>query len=186
MSDTSAPLKPIADMSTAEMVAEYNRLTGKTIKKFSTRAAGEKQLAAARSIKAKDMSSAIPTKAASTHLAIGKTIEGNGIVPGMMTVNHPINSKSIKNARRSAAISETWNDPVIAAKRAQRNAVQVFLPTPAGDKGQTFRSTGAAFKSLGLPLNQCNSFRLTLKAKGTAHFMNPKDDTVFKFVIINK
>lgn len=35
-------------MTTKEMIAEYNRLTGKNIKKFSSRAAGEKQLIAAR------------------------------------------------------------------------------------------------------------------------------------------
>ena len=38
----------IKDMKTSDMVAEYNKLTGKTIKKFSTRADGEKRLAAAR------------------------------------------------------------------------------------------------------------------------------------------
>ena len=38
-------LKPISEMTTAEMVAEYNKLTDKSIKKFSSRAAGEKQLA---------------------------------------------------------------------------------------------------------------------------------------------
>jgi hypothetical protein len=36
------------DMTTAQMVAEYNQLTGKSIKKFSDRATGEKQLAKAR------------------------------------------------------------------------------------------------------------------------------------------
>lgn len=40
--------KPIAQMTTAEMVAEYNLLTDKNIKKFSSRAAGEQQLAKAR------------------------------------------------------------------------------------------------------------------------------------------
>lgn len=41
---------PIAEMTTAEMVAEYNLLTGKSIKKFSSRAAGEQQLAKAREL----------------------------------------------------------------------------------------------------------------------------------------
>lgn len=35
-------------MTTQEMIAEYNKLTGKNIKKFSSRAAGEAQLAKAR------------------------------------------------------------------------------------------------------------------------------------------
>lgn len=42
--------KMIAEMTTAEMVAEYNTLTGKSIKKFSSRAAGEQQLAKAREL----------------------------------------------------------------------------------------------------------------------------------------
>jgi hypothetical protein len=41
-------MKAITEMTTAEMIQEYNDLTGKSIKKFSTRAAGEKQLAKAR------------------------------------------------------------------------------------------------------------------------------------------
>lgn len=41
-------MKPIALMTTPELLAEYNALTGKSIKKFSSRAAGEKQLAGAR------------------------------------------------------------------------------------------------------------------------------------------
>jgi TPP-dependent indolepyruvate ferredoxin oxidoreductase alpha subunit len=38
----------INHMTTSAMVAEYNQLTGKCIKKFSTRAAGLRQLAVAR------------------------------------------------------------------------------------------------------------------------------------------
>lgn len=41
-------MKNVDDMSSAEMVAEYNKLTGKNIKKFSSRAAGERQLRNAR------------------------------------------------------------------------------------------------------------------------------------------
>ena len=41
-------MKTIAQLTTAEMVAEYNTLTGKSIKKFSSRAVGDSQLAKAR------------------------------------------------------------------------------------------------------------------------------------------
>lgn len=41
-------MKPINEMSTAEMLAEHNALTGKNTKRFASRAAGEKQLAKAR------------------------------------------------------------------------------------------------------------------------------------------
>lgn len=40
--------KQISEMTTTEMLAEYNSLTGKAVKKFSSRAAGEKQLEKAR------------------------------------------------------------------------------------------------------------------------------------------
>lgn len=40
-------IEEIKSASTAALVAEYNRLTGKTIKKFSSRVAGEKQVEAA-------------------------------------------------------------------------------------------------------------------------------------------
>lgn len=41
-------MKTVTEMTTAELVAEYNELTGKSIKKFSSRAAGEKQVQNAR------------------------------------------------------------------------------------------------------------------------------------------
>lgn len=41
-------MKKVEDMTTAEMVAEYNKLTGKETKKFATRATGERQLNDAR------------------------------------------------------------------------------------------------------------------------------------------
>jgi hypothetical protein len=41
-------MKLISEMTTAELVAEYNEKTGKNIKKFSSRAAGEKQVATLR------------------------------------------------------------------------------------------------------------------------------------------
>lgn len=44
-------MKTITEMTTAEMIAEYNAITGKSIKKFSSRAAGEKQLAKAREMR---------------------------------------------------------------------------------------------------------------------------------------
>src|SRR5687768_16586607 len=41
-------MKNVIEMTTKEMIAEYNTLTGKNITKFSTRAVGEKQLERAR------------------------------------------------------------------------------------------------------------------------------------------
>lgn len=93
-------MKKIDDLTTAEMVAEYNALTGKAIKKFSSRAAGEKQLAAARSAQPQ------PTSEKKQ----------------MTTKETPIAPKSEK---RSVAISESWSKKDIAEKRARRDNVLV-------------------------------------------------------------
>ena len=53
-------------MTNADMVAEYNRLTGKTIKKFSSRAAGERQLAA------------LKPKPITTRAHVGVIVQGHG------------------------------------------------------------------------------------------------------------
>lgn len=41
-------MKSTTEMTTAELIAEYNALTGKSVKRFSSRGAGEKQVSAAR------------------------------------------------------------------------------------------------------------------------------------------
>lgn len=51
MEHGTAP-KDVKEMSTAEMIVEYNLLTKKSIKKFSSREAGEKQLSSARTVAA--------------------------------------------------------------------------------------------------------------------------------------
>lgn len=90
-------MKNIADMKTAEILAEYNGLTGKNVKKFSSRKAGEKQLTAARA--AKPHSNGTPAAT-------------NGDIQP-------------KNKKRSAAQRESWNDAKVAKKRAQRDGVHV-------------------------------------------------------------
>jgi hypothetical protein len=94
-------MKAIAEMTTAEMVAEYNALTGKDIKKFSSRAAGEKQLAKVRS------------EVSSTSQAASDTGKANKVPAKSVSVN------------RSKSISESWNNPEVSAKRVQRHNVKV-------------------------------------------------------------
>jgi hypothetical protein len=56
-------MKIITEMTTPEMVAEYNQLTGKSIKKFSDRKTGERQLASARQMaETKALLTGIPAK----------------------------------------------------------------------------------------------------------------------------
>lgn len=92
----------IATASTKDLVAKYNELTGKSIKKFSSRAAGEKQVLAALQSKVKKEAASTPAAKASAKKPASKPA-----------------------ADRSAAIASTWKDPVVAAKRAERTHVKV-------------------------------------------------------------
>jgi hypothetical protein len=92
-------MKPITEMTTAEMVAEYNQLTAKTIKKFSSRAAGEKQLQTARGAIA-------PPPAAKPPAASPTTAPTTG-----------------KNPKRAEGQRETWNDRKVAAARTKKDRV---------------------------------------------------------------
>jgi hypothetical protein len=85
----------INHMTTSAMVAEYNQLTGKSIKKFSTRAAGLRQLALARAAHKQETRMESETK-----------------------------SKS-KNAARSNAVAASWSDKDVKAARSARNGVLV-------------------------------------------------------------
>lgn len=90
----------VSAMTTAAMVAEYNSLTGKSIKKFSSRAAGEKQLEAAR------------TKAgvAAIKEVVAKVVKAK------------VEKKETTN--RADAIKKSWTDPKVAAARSERTHVK--------------------------------------------------------------
>jgi hypothetical protein len=133
----------VKEMSTADLVACYNRLTGKTIKKFSSREAGEKQVLAAIS-KQEDKE-----KAAATAKAADKKPEA---APKKKA--EPSAKKS--PTERAAAIGATWKDTKVRAARSQRTNVEVG--------GQVHRSVAAAFKTLKLPMGKMIAFRIALKA----------------------
>lgn len=65
-------------------------------------------------------------------------------------------------ADRSAAISRSWEDKVVAAKRATHHKVVV--------DGSIYRSVRAAFEALGLPLGSHIKFRMELKSAGAKKF----------------
>lgn len=204
-------MKTIADMTTAEMVAEYNTLTGKSIKKFSSRGAGEKQLAKAReanpqtTVVEKTMPKAKPeAKKTEAKKPFDYTVDGcpscgatvdqtaageEGTIAGEERnfCHHcsteywrdtgKIYKAPAKSEKRSTAISESWNDPKIAAKRARRDNVEV--------KGVgIFRSVCEAFKVLHLPMNQHIKFRMSVKEAGTGTFKH--GDKVYKFALVEK
>jgi hypothetical protein len=66
-----------------------------------------------------------------------------------------------------------------SAARNTRDAVKVTLPSrvPA-----TYKSTGAAFRALKLPLSQCIRFRLRLKAERRAVFNYENVEYLFEIL----
>lgn len=69
----------------------------------------------------------------------------------------PADPESTK-AKRAESITNSWKDPAVAAKRAERHAVRV--------DGHEYRSMMAAFQALGLPTSKLVKFRMRLKAEG--------------------
>lgn len=199
--------KPISEMTTAEMVAEYNKLTDKSIKKFSSRAAGEKQLAKAREFMV--VAKAVVEGAASVkederkgqdRRATDRRHEPAKVVvtsPGLRNPGDVFGSAldAAKNSKpdatladkkspapsatRSQGISESWNNPDVAAKRAQRHNVKVVLD---GKEKGVFRSTLEAFKKLNLPQSGHIKFRMALKAAGQKEFVSGKHTYQFSLV----
>lgn len=195
-------MKAINEMTTAEMVAEYNALTGKSIKKFSSRAAGEKQLAKVRS-------EASSTSQAAADKVVEKTgfdyaVDGcpgcgatedqtaaglDGTIAGDQRnfCHHcsteywrdtgKIYKAPAKSVNRSKSISESWNKPEVAAKRARRDNVKV---SGAG----VFRSVLEAFKSLNLPQSKHIKFRMALKQVGSGVF--EYGGKTYEFTIVEK
>lgn len=92
-------IKNMRNMSTAELVAFYNKATGKNIKKFSSRAAGEQQVANLQ----KAAPEAKPTKAKPKAGSKPKA-EGGGM---------------------SASIAASWQDKAVALARSTKNKVKV-------------------------------------------------------------
>lgn len=168
-------MKNITEMTTAEMIAEFNELTGKSTKKFSSRAAGEKQLTSARrDAEFVQHYGTATCPHCGTHLENGVGAHGMEVNDGKLKLEKhefycmacgeefgPLLDAS-KNAVRSEAVAESWNDPSVAAKRSRRDRVWVG--------NDQYRSVKHAFELLNLPLNQHIKFRMSLKANGVESF----------------
>jgi len=116
----------IAEATSKELVDKYNTLTGKSIKKFASRAAAEKQVAAA------------------------------------MAAAKPAPKAKIKKASAGGGVAGSWQDKAVAAARSKKDRVKVG--------GAEYRSVGAAFVALNLPMNKHIAFRSELKSKSRATF----------------
>lgn len=151
--------------TTAELVAKYNELSGKTIKKFSSRAAGEKQVEA---LLAKSHHTDTAAKA----------------VKGTKTVAAPKAAKAEKVPRvkkekvakvpadRSESIRRSWSNKDTHDARSARHNVTV--------NGEEYRSVSAAFTALKLPMGQHIKFRMELKAEGKKTFEHDGQEYAFK------
>lgn len=195
-------MKSINEMTTAEMVAEYNALTGKSIKKFSSRAAGEKQLAKVRSEVSSTSQVAADVVVENTGYRYDvdgcpgcgatedQTAAGlDGTIAGDQRnfCHHcsteywrdtgKIYKAPAKSVNRSKSISESWNNPEVAAKRARRDNVKV---SGAG----VFRSVLEAFKNLNLPQSKHIKFRMALKEVGSGLF--EYGGKTYEFTIVEK
>jgi|9_EtaG_2_1085328.scaffolds.fasta_scaffold10183_2 hypothetical protein len=136
--------KEVSKMSTAEMVAEYNAIMKKQIKKFSSRANGEKQLIKARASKQGDM-----------HWCD-------------MELKRRRNEEEATQARHRVSVAiRSWQDPEVRAKRAKRHGVVVECPDGVV---RYYKSVKVAFEDLGFSLGAHIRFRQKLKDKGEYKF----------------
>lgn len=178
-------MKNLNEMTTKEMVAEYNSLTGKSITKFSTRAAGEKQLSKARNEFVEELKQVKEELVKEVEVAkedgcpsCGETMDQTpagleGTAAAERNFCHHCSTEyhqdgriykaPAKSATLSESISKSWADPEVAAKRVLRHCVAV-------EGVGHFRSVLKAFQSLHLPVSKHIKFRMELKAKGKAKF----------------
>ena len=150
-------MKDITAMKTSDMVAEYNRLTGKSITKFSSRAAGVKQLEFARA-KAKLTAEAVEVKEipqdGSCCPACGAEHDQTEYWANGKVYNAPA-----KSVTRAEGVRKSWSDKAVHDRRSVKHRVQV--------NGAEFKSVRAAFEHHGLPMTKHIKFRAQLKAAGS-------------------
>lgn len=185
-------------MSTAELLAEYNATTGKSTTKFASRAAGEKAVQKLRDTTARDADSGSSVTGykiheyhncphCGIHLSNGVIEHGDEVGEKILKLKEfqfecmacgsefgPALKKTTKSITRSTSISESWNDQVVAEKRARRDAVEV--------NGVQYRSVAQAFQKLNLPMSKHIQFRMTLKETGEVDIVAGTKTYTFKLV----
>lgn len=203
--------KTFDQMTTAEMVAEYNILTGKSIKKFSSRAAGEQQLTKAREL------FAVAQQTATVAVQPAQQPEVNEVTEQTQGYRYDVdgcpNCKETENQTYAGQegttaeernfchhcgteywrdTGEIYNAPAKSETRSKAIAAtwendQIAAARSARDnvavngKG-TFRSVAAAFKALGLPMSKHIKFRIEVKSNGSGVFKYGTDEYEFRVV----
>lgn len=201
--------KQIADLTTAEMVAEYNTLTGKSIKKFSSRAAGEKQLAAARAANQPQQQEEIVTEQSWKDLSWEQKLalwhserrcphcgdKDNGVTAAGLDDTVAGQNRSFCHICSTEFDNETgkvYNAPAKSVTRSKAISESWADKKIAEKRARrdnvmvegvgTFRSVCEAFKKLNLPLNQHIKFRMTVKKDGSGVFETGNKTYEFKLV----
>lgn len=179
----------LEELETKRILAIYNEVTGKSITKFSTRTAGLRQTTAAlvqaddpkltaRLLKgsAKRVSEderlaadygCVNCPSCGVHLSNGVSSDRQGHFE-CMACGHEWGT--MKSEKRAKSVADSWKDPEVAAKRAQRSRVRA--------NGVEYRSVREAFVALNLPLAKHIRFRMALKAAGKAEFDGVKFEVV--------
>lgn len=139
-----SPIANRTDVAAAtgpELVEFYNLHADTPVKRFSNLATGRRRV-----LELMD--------------ALDETLDpANADVPSYEIITMVASEPAQPSATRSEAISESWNDNEVRAKRRQRSAVEVG--------GERYRSVKAAFEALSLPLEKHIAFRIRLKEKGS-------------------
>lgn len=147
----------IKGMATAALVALYNQLTGKNIKKFSSRSAGEAQVLKAQS------GAGMRALAASARVTEGATAA-------------PTRKRS--SIGLSAGVKNSWGNAKTRAARKERTHVLV--------NGAEYRSVSAAFTALKLPMAKVIRFRMALKGAEGGRLAFEHDGKSVMFTCVEK
>lgn len=172
--------KKAGELTTAELVAEYNAATGKNIKKFESRAVGVKKLIEAWGGETKPTGkSAKAPKAPAAEKAPAKAPKAPAAAKPAKEPKAPKAPKEPKETvERSVAIARSWQNQEVKLARSMRYGVKV-----QGEKGtapQDFGSVAQAFRALKLPINAHIKFRGELVANKKAEING------FKFTLVPK
>lgn len=172
--------------STKDLVAYYNHFAGKSIIKFSSRAAGLKQCSA-YAVDEGDGHYGRDDRYSCPHCGGNANITNagpEGTVAGdergfchecgteFWLATGKIYNAPAASASRSASIAASWADPEVRTERSVRTRVLV--------DGVEYRSVAQAFAKLGLSMGAHIRFRMDLKAAGKLTYLG------HKFVAITK
>lgn len=194
MNKSAALALNVSTCKTSQLVAAYNLLAGKSIKKFETRAIAEARvgalLATAQAASSRWKCPGCGADEFSSHITAA-ALEGQ---PGADRLFcHHCSTEFFSNGRvykapaasatRRGAIAASWQRPAVAAARGARHAVRVTRVRVEGGAPtrvtEQFKSVREAFAKLGLPMGRHIKFRGQLKAAGKLRFA---DNVTFTLV----